>query len=123
MFFCQLQDDEKTFLYFKKFVQEIKDKTILKIGNEIQGLELRKHFNTNQIPADNVMAEIDWTNKNAEGMRLYLNTIEAVHFVWICTGKTWNDIDYSDFTYIRNNLNRAVKSGVAEKIIASIREV
>ena len=83
--FCDLQKDQKTFDYIKKYVNYIdknEDKLLFELENEIQNDEIEKHLANLNISVDdkykrNIEA-IKWIKLNAEGFRLYLDTIKAV---------------------------------------------
>ena len=122
MFFCILPDDEKTFDYFKRYQQDIIDKSPTKTYNDIQADDIKDHLRRMGLPESSFEEEFKWIKKNAKGMRIYLNTITIASVIWMGSGKNWNDITYPDFEKIRKNINKIEKTGILEKMMSGIKE-
>lgn len=115
MFFCKLEHDQKTFLYFKKYIEELTLKDSVKIDNEIQAKEIEKHCQNNHIPLDNCEEITKWIDSNAEGFRNYLNSIKLIYTVWHCMGHDWEVITWEEFCQIEDKINE-IKTQVLDKI-------
>ena len=108
MAFCILDNDKKTFEYFKKYVQflENEDDTCHILDNRIQIDEIRDHLYRHG-KDENHKDEIDrWIDENARPFREYLNTIKLVYVVWKCMGKEWQNIEFDEFNAIEETLNK-----------------
>ena len=108
MSFCILESDQKTFEYFKKYVEflETEENTCHILDNRIQADEIRDHLKRHGMD-ENHKEEIDrWIDENARPFREYLNTIKLVYVVWKCMGNVWHSIQWNDFNRIQENLNK-----------------
>ncbi len=109
--FCILEKDEKTFEYFKLYVEylENEDSTCLILDNKIQSEEIQEHLRRtgNAHGVDDQKKKIisQWIKKNARPFRDYLNSIKLVYVVWTCMGKEWKEITWNDFVSIGERLN------------------
>lgn len=107
MSFCLLENDQKTFEYFQKYVQLLDrhEETCLQIDNEIQAVEISAHLRINGYSENDISEKIKWIQKNGKPFRDYLNTLKLAYVVWKCCGKEWKDITFEDFQRIRDRIN------------------
>lgn len=109
--FCILEQDKKTFEYFKLYVEflEKENNTCLILDNKIQSDEIREHLRRSgrDIILGREKKDIisQWIKENARPFRDYLNSIKLVYVVWTCMGKAWKDITWEEFVSIGERLN------------------
>ncbi len=108
MSFCLLDGDQKTFEYFKKYVEYLErhEGSCFDLDNEIQAGEIRNHLLRNGFSQDDVDEKIRWIRLNAKPFRDYLNTIKLAYVVWKCNGKDWKDIEWKDFQTLSDEINK-----------------
>jgi hypothetical protein len=107
-----LEQDKKTFDYFKKYVQFLEDEenTCLILDNKIQAAEIKEHLRRSGFDSsvDSVRKDETsrWIKENARPFRDYLNSIKIAYVVWKCMGKDWKDITWEEFVKIEEQLNK-----------------
>ena len=108
MSFCLLDSDQKTFEYFKKYVEylETHEGSCFDLDNEIQAGEIRNHLLRNGFALTDVNEKISWIRQNGKPFRDYLNSIKLAYIVWKCNGKDWKDIDWDAFKDLSERINR-----------------
>jgi hypothetical protein len=107
MSFCLLESDQKTFEYFKNYVEYLEKHSgsCFDLDNQIQAKEIKRHLVINGIASDNANEKIDWIRRNGKPFREYLNTIKLAYVVWKCSGKEWETIRWEDFINITKQIN------------------
>ncbi len=107
MAFCILENDYKTFEYFKKYVEFLEkgDNDCLVLDNALQADEIRAHLMRNGFSDTDFEEKINWVNKNGKPFRDFLNTLKLAYVVWKGMGKKWEDITCEDFAKIEETLN------------------
>lgn len=110
--FSILEKDEKTFSYFKKYVEYLEGSgnTCLILDNRIQSEEIQNHIANSGLNGD--ISENDrkqeiscWIKENARPFRDYLNSIKLAYVVWKGMGKQWKDLTWEEFVRIEELLN------------------
>jgi hypothetical protein len=112
MSFSLLEKDQKTFEYFKQYVQflEKDGNTCQILDNRIQANEIEDHLKRNgkesslsQVKKEEIS---HWIKENARPFRDYLNSIKLAYVVWKCMGRDWRDITWDEFVKIEERLNQ-----------------
>ena len=110
--FSILEKDEKTFSYFKQYVQYLEEtgNTCLILDNKIQSAEIQEHLKSiglnGESPEGEKKREISrWIKDNARPFRDYLNSIKIAYVVWKGLGKEWKDMTWEEFVRIEELLN------------------
>lgn len=115
--FCKLSHDEKTFNYFKNYVEclEKKDRSFFNVDQEIQEEEIRNHLIFKGFLDGNEEEGIRWIEEYGKSFRNYLNTIKLVYLVWHCMEKPWILITWEEFCHLEDKINE-VKDICLDKI-------
>jgi hypothetical protein len=104
MNFCYLEKDIKNYEYFKRYY-ELNDTCteFLKLDNQIQVEEIKKHHRQRCLPQEINVVAYDWIRKNGEKFRHYINTIKIICLVFKCMDKT--DITQEEFFEMESRIN------------------
>jgi hypothetical protein len=111
MHFCELEKDQKTFMYFKKYIELVKqdDNDPSVLDNQFQISEIYEHLRLNGYSYNDSQEIHNWIKKNGKPFRNYLNTIKIVYLVWHCMEKDWEDITWEEFCKLEDKINEVKK--------------
>jgi hypothetical protein len=104
--FCLLDDSPKNYEFIRNFISST-SLNFFKLDNQIQVNEIKYHLGLCHIDNKEEANEetLNWIEKNAEGFRLYLDTLHIVFLIWNFIGKDSQDLTYEMYLEIKEKLN------------------